>query len=208
MPCAPGQIEGFGPARVGTLIIGRLRALVELQAETVHQLRGRMQVDPPRVQIGLQVGPGVLVEPSHRVAVHRGMEDHVQQPDRLERLPEGPRGPGRHLMEVGGHPLQLRCSLSIGFLLGLSAARGKPLRVVHHGLEGDDHRVEKRVLLHALYPIALGLRVGENAPEPLSQQPGIIRHDMAEDRMDGQPSSAGFLPLGLRSIVRKASFRV
>ena len=97
------RIRNLPLARIRQLVSSRLGALVELETETAHELRRPRQVEAPGLEIGPQVGPGVLVQPPEGVAIARRVEDHVHEPHRLQRLPEGLGRPGRRLAQVGGH---------------------------------------------------------------------------------------------------------
>ena len=81
-----------------------------------------------------------MVGPAHRVPVHRGVIDHMQQPDGLERLPEAESRPSRDLPEIHRHLLQLPRSLRATGLSGIRLTpAGKAPGVVDHSLNRDPY---------------------------------------------------------------------
>ncbi|OPZ14464.1 MAG: hypothetical protein BWZ10_01909 [candidate division BRC1 bacterium ADurb.BinA364] len=195
-------VAGFGP-----LLLGGLGPLVELQGEAIDQFGRAGHVQPPGVKIGLQIGPGVLVEPPGRIVVHRRVENHVQQPDGLQRLPEGPRGPGGRLAQVGGHLAQLFGSGRIGAKRLALAAQGQPLGEVDYGLQSDLDGIEKGVFLGVARLGPLGASLLQDAAEPQPQKPRIIRHDVAETAQ-AAASLRRFAPLLFGRVVGKSFFGV
>ncbi len=187
---------------IGPLLLEGLGALVELQAEAVHQLGRPVHVDPAGLQVGLEEGPHVLIQPPHRVAVHRGMEHHVHQPDGLQGLPERLRRARRGLTQVAAHlpklgrPAGIRFPRSIGL-----AAGGEPLGVLHHRPDRDDDRSEERFFGRPVRRPQLRLRIMPDPAQPTSEEAWVVGHDVAEDRMDAQPAAARLRSLFLGGVV-------
>ena len=150
-----------------------------------------------------------MVQSSHSVSVHGGVEDHVQQPHRLKGLPERLSRMSWRLAKIRGHLPQfcgaLRVILRFRFRF---AADGEAFGEVHHALKGYSHRIQKRVFFIVLGGATLFLNVGEDSCETFFQQPGVIRHDMTENRAWAYSQFPGFGAFGLSGIFRETPFSV
>jgi hypothetical protein len=174
-------------ASLGAQVLGSAGALVEFQAEAVHQFAGLVQGQAAGGQVRRQKGAHVLVDAAHGVAVHGGVKDHVEQPDALQRLVEGLRGARRRLAQVGGHGTQFvgPRRIATGRRLGVAMV-GQAGGIVHDGPQGNLDGIEVGRLLRRLGRRTLSLGLGQDALQPQAQQPGIVGHDVAEHTADAQ----------------------
>ena len=137
------------------------------------------------------------------------MLNHVQQPHRLQRLTERPRGPGRHLPEVCGHlPELLRPHLIAALGRLPLAVVGQTFGVVQHAVDCHADRVQERVLIGRLGEGSLRSGVRADGGETPGEEPGVIGHDMPEDGVDAEALLAGRVALRICHVVGEAPLGV
>ena len=130
-----------------------------LEEERVHQLLGLILGEAPGIQIGFEVGPGVLVEAAERQRrlLGLGVDEQMVQKRRLAGLPERGRRLGGDMVQAFRHAQQLGATRLVRDARGLVAAR---LRVAADHRDGrvayDDGGLVEQALVHILaHQIAL-----------------------------------------------------
>ena len=124
-----------------------------LEEERVHQLLGLILGEAPGIQIGFEVGPGVLVEAAERQRrlLGLGVDEQMVQKRRLAGLPERGGGTLGDMVQAFRHAQQLGAARLVRDARGLVAAR---LRVAADHRDGrvadDDDRVVEQALVHIL----------------------------------------------------------
>ena len=121
----------------GVDLIAKADDLVRLEEEALDELLRPLASEAPRGEVGGVVWEQVLVEAARRIVAGAADRVHqeVEEPDRLQRLVEGPGWTRRHLAEDGGHLPKLGRTLGRGVLSeGLAGVRrtarraGRPRR--------------------------------------------------------------------------------
>jgi hypothetical protein len=150
----------------------QVAVLVEGDKELGEELLSGHHVEPALAEVGLQVGPHVLVEPTQPHVVMATQPHHgVQKPQRLEGFVEGARGMGGHLRQGGGH------DFATGGARRLCIAR----REGEDGVDGLDGGVEERDGGGVIGEPRAGCEGHLLAPEePLRQHHAPVGADVAD----------------------------